>query len=223
MSRFEIDHEPWPLKQPLELLDKSDLGPYRVVSKHNIDNTDTLRELGTHDYIQWVLEDTTTEQGGPARRLLLFITYYPLADRVPHVPEQCYAGVGHQLLDSEKMEYRLTATGGPQNIPGTHLVFEMAAADNWGMKEKFSAFYLFSVNGSYAGDRNSARVALNKNMFAKHSYFSKVEWNFSTASGIRSYLSKAEATESGEKLLTVVLPILEREFWPEEEVEAGSD
>jgi len=226
MSRFEIEQEPWPLKQHLELLDNFDLEPYRVVSRHKIDNKDILRELGTDDYIQWVLEDMEAAQDSPVRKLVLFVTYYPLADRVPHVPEQCYTGVGHQLLDSDDMKYRVMTSDGPQNIPGTHLIFEIADADNWGVREKFSAFYLISVNGSYAGNRESARRALNRNMFKDHSYFSKVEWSFFTGPGARSDLSNAEATKAtsaGEKLLSVILPILEREFWPQEKVENGHE
>jgi len=72
MSRFEIEQEPWPLKQHLELLDNFDLEPYRVVSRHKIDNKDILRELGTDDYIQWVLEDMEAAQDSPVRKLVLY-------------------------------------------------------------------------------------------------------------------------------------------------------
>ena len=214
MSRFYIEHEPWPLKKALKHLEQSDLSPYRLLDKIDIKDEDTLAALGTEDYIQLVLEDTDAAPESPVRKLLLFITYYPFADRVPHVPEECFVGAGYQRLDSSEMRYTLEREGGREIIPGTHLVFQGTTSGYW---EKLSQFYLFSVNGIYASDRDSARFALNKNMFAKHSYFSKVEWNFMTGSSITSYLDKDEARKAGEKLLAVVLPILESDYWPKKE------
>lgn len=223
MSKFYIEQEPWPLKKALAFLDQAGLGVYRVVQKNPIENNDVLTELGTEDYIQWVLEDTEASDDSPVRKVVLFITYYPLADRVPHVPEECYVGAGHQLLASEAITYTVPHDGAEQNIEGTHLIFQKKAADYWGFDEKFSAFYLFSVNGDYAASRNSARLALNKSMFSKHCYFSKVEWSFSTGSGVGSYLDKDEARKAGEELLAVILPILESDHWPKEDVEQGGE
>ncbi|RKY93275.1 MAG: hypothetical protein DRQ06_06990 [Candidatus Hydrothermota bacterium] len=223
MSKFYIEQEPWPLKKPLTLLDQADLGAYRVVRKIAINDRDILTQLGTEDYIQWVLQDTEVLDDSPVRNVVLFITYYPLSDRVPHVPEECYVGAGHQLLASEGIEYTLTRGQAEQNIGGMYLVFQKTAANYWGFDEKFSAFYLFSVNGGYAPNRNSARLALNKSMFSKHCYFSKVEWSFSTGSGMASYLDRDEARKAGEKLLAVILPILENEHWPKKSVEQGGE
>jgi hypothetical protein len=153
----------------------------------------------------------------------LFITYYPLADRVPHVPEECYVGAGNQLLASEEVEYTVHRNGSEANIAGTHLVFQRNGGNYWGFDEKFSAFYLFSVNGGYAGSRNSARLALNKSVFSRHRYFSKVEWSFSTGSGKGSYLDADEARKAGEKLLGVILPLLESKHWPKEAVEQAGE
>jgi len=223
MSKFHIEQEPWPLKKPLSLLDEDGLGAYRVVKKLIIEDEDVLTQLGTEDYVQWFLEDTEALNDSPVRNVMLFITYYPLADRVPHVPEECYVGTGHQLLSSEDMAYTVVRNGAEENIEGTHLVFQRNATNYWGFDEKFSAFYLFSVNGSYAGSRNSARLALNKSIFSKHCYFSKVEWSFLTGSGTSSYLDKDEARRAGEKLLAVILPVLEDKHWPKEAVEQAGE
>lgn len=222
MSKFYIELEPWPLKQPLKNLEQADLGPYRIVRKMAINDADVLAQLGTEDYIQWMMEDTEASDNSPVGNVTLFITYYPLADRIPHVPEECYVGAGNQLLASEGIEYTFARDQSQQSIDGRHLVFQRTASNNWIVAEKFSAFYLFSVNGEYAGSRNSARLELNKNMFSKHCYFSKVEWNFSARSGISSYLDKDAAIKAGEKLLAVILPILEKEYWPSESLEQSS-
>ncbi|MBN2271133.1 MAG: hypothetical protein JXN61_10995 [Sedimentisphaerales bacterium] len=219
MSKFYIEQEPWPLKKPLALLDEDGLGSYHVVKKLTIEDEDVLTQLGTEDYIQWLLEDNEVLNDSPVRNVMLFITYYPLADRVPHVPEECYVGAGHQLLASEEVEYTIVHNGAEENIKGTHLIFQRKSSNYWGFDEKFSAFYLFSVNGGYAGSRNSARLALNKSVFSRHCYFSKVEWSFSTGSGTSSYLEEDEARKAGEQLLGVMLPILEGKHWPKEAVE----
>ncbi|HLB73787.1 MAG TPA: exosortase-associated EpsI family protein [Sedimentisphaerales bacterium] len=223
MSKFHIEQEPWPLKKPLSLLDEDGLGAYHVVKKLTIEDEDVLTQLGTEDYIQWFLEDSEVLNDSPVRNVMLFITYYPLADRVPHVPEECYVGAGHQLLASEAIEYVLARGQSEELIEGRHLVFQKTGANHWGLDEKFSAFYLFSVNGRYAASRNSTRLALYKSTLSMHCYFSKVEWSFLTGSGTSSYLDEDEARKAGEKLLAVILPILESKHWPKEAIEQGGE
>jgi len=60
--------EPLPLKKSLEDMDERDLTPYKVVSKEKIQNPDTLKALGTDDYIQWILEDTCLLYTSPSPR-----------------------------------------------------------------------------------------------------------------------------------------------------------
>jgi hypothetical protein len=52
-------------------------------------------------------------------------------------------------------------------------------------------------------------------MFGKYSYFSKVEWKFYNIKfGSSTYPDKQEASAASEKLLGVILPILEKDHWP---------
>jgi len=221
MSQFYIVQEPWLLRKSLSLLDESSLSPYRVISKIEISNSDTLAQLGTEEYIQWVLEDAEVADESPCRKAMLFVTYYPLADRVPHVPEECFVGAGYSLLGMpQAVEYTLDINGIRKTVPGTRLVFQGGPSGYW---SKLSQFYLMNVNHVYAGDRDAARFALNKNIFKKHSYFSKVEWNFMTGSGRTSYLDEDEGREASEKLLAVILPILEKEHWPSEIAEQSNN
>ncbi len=99
--------EPLLLKKSLESLDERDLTPYKVVLKQKIQDPDTLKALGTEDYIQWILEDTEQAAGSPAKECLLFVTYYRLPDRVPHVPEECWTGGGYQKLGSEAVTFKI--------------------------------------------------------------------------------------------------------------------
>ncbi|MGA2093785.1 MAG: hypothetical protein ABSH16_10320, partial [Sedimentisphaerales bacterium] len=59
------------------------------------------------------------------------------------------------------------------------------------------------------------RRILNKNLFGKFSYFSKVEWKFyGNNFGRMIYPDKQEAVAASEKLLKVILPVLEQQCWP---------
>ena len=178
-----LKKEPLPLRKSLELLDESDLSPYVVVQpKLKIENEEVLKSLGTEDYIQWILENTDAQINSHVKRCMLFITYYRLPDRVPHVPEECYAGGGFQRLASDSVNFEINNNAGfEKDIEGKYLVFGSKNANLWRSTDKFPVLYLFRVNGEYAGSREQARVILNKNLFRKHSYFSKVEIVFNQA------------------------------------------
>jgi hypothetical protein len=209
-----LKKEPLPLKKSLELLDEADLFPYRVVSpKLKITNDDVLKALGTKDYIQWILEDTEQATTSPVRKCFLFITYYSLPDRVPHVPEECWTGGGYQRLRSEDVRLNIiNMTDCEVNIPAKYLVFGPKAANLWQSGIRIPNVYFFRVNGQFAGSREEARIALNKNLFGKHSYFCKVELVFNAGP---AQPNKEEAIGACEKLLAVIVPILERKHWPD--------
>ena len=218
IKKFNIylEKEPIPLKKSLDLLNENELIPYKVISKKKIENDEITKELGTEDYIQWTLEDPNAETDSPVRICVLFITYYKRPDRVPHVPDECYVGVGNQRIAADNLVFRINKNGKEQEIPGRYVVFSTSTTDYWAAGTKFPVLYLFRVNGEYKGNRESARVALNKNIRGKYSYFSKIEWKFfNTSFGATVYPSKKEATAASEKILTKLLPILERDHWPD--------
>jgi hypothetical protein len=210
-----LKKEPLPLKKSLDLLDENGLAPYRVLSKYPIENEEVIKALGTQDYIQWVLEDTEAAGDSSGRKCGLFITYYDLPDRVPHVPEECYAGGGYQRLASDSVTLEVNTAGFKEKIQGRCLVFAGTGSNYWHSGTKFSVFYLINVNGVYAGSREDARIALNKNIFGKYSYFCKVEWWFLGQSNERTCPAEEQAVTASEKLLGVILSALEREHWPD--------
>jgi hypothetical protein len=207
-----LKKEPLPLRKSLDLLDEKQLGSYKVLSKDKIENHDVLKELGTEDYIQWILEDTEIASESPVRKFMLFVTYYELPDRVPHVPEECWTGAGYTRLATEGVTFRISNPDLPSEIRGKYLVFGGTKTDFLQGIAKFPILYLFKVNGEYAGSRDAARIVLNKNLFGKYSYFSKIELVFNQS---LSAPSKQEATEASEKVLGVILPILEKDHWPD--------
>ena len=210
-----LSKEPLPLRKSLDLLDENGLAPYEVVSKDKIDNEQILKELGTEDYIQWCLKDTEVSANSSVRSCLLLITYYALPDKVPHVPEECYTGSGYQKLSSDGVTLRINEDGIEKEFPGRCLIFAVTDSAPWASSAKFPVLYFFKVNEDYGNSREDVRLALNKNIYGKHSYFCKVEWKFFNGRfGALIYPTKEEAIKASRKLLGVILPVLEREYWP---------
>jgi hypothetical protein len=206
------EKEPLPLKKSLDLLDQEQLAPYKVVAKPRIENEEIVKELGTEEYVQLVLEDTEVMDGSPVKSVFLFITYYELPDRVPHVPEECWVGGGWHRLATDGVTFEISRGDLQRRIPGKYLVFGSTKGDFWQSSARLPVLYFFRVNGVYAGSRDEARVALNKNLFRRHSYFCKVELAFNQALATPD---KQEAVRAAEKVLAVILPILEAEYWPD--------
>ena len=214
MAGIYTKKEPLLLKKPLSELDKSNLAPYKVVEKTKIENQDILNTLGTEDYIQWTLEDTSVSAESNVRFCTLFVTYYSLPGIVPHRPEECYIGGGLQGIKFETVMLRVTQGLNEREIKTRYLVFADTKTESSFGGTSFPILYTFNANGKY-GDRDDVRKALNRNLFGKFSYFSKVEWKFyNIASGRTTYPNKQEAIAASEKLMSVILPVLEKEHWP---------
>ena len=201
-----------PLRKSLELLNEGALLPFKVVSKSRIDNPEILKSLGTEDYIQWVIEDTEGGDDDPAKIFLLFVTYYGLPDRVPHVPEECYTGGGFEKKQSSDVMLAIKGSDFEKSIAGKYLLFGSINSLSLTGPKQFPVLYFFKVNGEYANSREKARFLLNNNLFSKTAYFCKVELVFN-----RSFLppDKQQVVGAGEKILSKLLPLLENKYWPE--------
>ena len=216
----QLEKLPFELRQSLTLLDESAFEPYKVVRKHSIENQDILKELGTEEYIQWELEDSEANEGSPVRYCSLFITYYNLPDRVPHVPEECYVGGGNQQLGRESIKLYVLSTDTSNSygkeIEARYLTFVRKSGNMWAPNSKYSVFYVFNVNNQYANDRTEVRKILGGNLFGKYSYFSKVEWRFyGNMLGSMIVPTKEDSIQASERLLSYVLPVLEDGHWPD--------
>jgi len=219
-----LEKEPMPLKKPLALLDESKLGHYEVVSKQKIESEEVIEVLGTREYMQWTLEDMNSQVHSNVRFCQLFITYYDVADKqVAHVPDECYMGSGFQRLgNGEKITFTIKKGERYVNLPGKYLVFSGRSSGVLQSEIRFPILYLFYVNGEYTGTREETRFVLSKTIFSDYSYYSKIEMKFYNMElGQVVYPDKKEAVEAGEELLSVVVPVLEQEHWPEHNVSGG--
>jgi hypothetical protein len=213
-----LTKEPLALKKPLnKLCDGQQIGPYKVTDKKELDGN-MIKALGTDDYIQWTLQDTQASENSPVRNCSFFVTYYGNADKiVTHVPDECYIGAGYDQQGADSLEFQIKDGDTTKKITTRSIVFNRKTEDGVS-SGSFAVTYFFYADGVYVGSRTATRAVLNKNIFAKHSYYAKIEWSFT---GNQQNPSKEELIAASQKLLGVVLPILEKEHWPDQE-ESGS-
>ena len=216
---IRIIKKPIPLKKTFDLMDEKALWPYRVVNKQEIANRDVIESLGTENYLQWILEDSRVPFDSPVRNCSLFVTYYTgNPDQVPHVPDACYTGGGHERLDKFSVSFDINDNTVAENtekkrIPATGLVFRKKSNEIWQIDSDFTVLYFFKVNDQYKGNRTETRIALGTNLSSEYSYFSKIEIKFFNIKF--GFPNKEEAIAAAEEFLGVVLPVLEREHWPD--------
>ncbi len=204
-----LQQKPLPLKRPLSELDRSALAPFEVVRDIRIDDPELLESLGTEDYLQWVLRDRDAQ--GLGEQVLLFVTYYPKADRVPHVPEECYLGSGYQQVTHEPVVLNLETPGVPDQVLATSLVFEPTDGGPWSQRRRVPVLYLFNVNWTYATDRDEARLLLNRGLWGRSSYFCKVELVFNQQTEI---MEPERIKALSTRVLQRLLPALAKDHWP---------
>ena len=214
IANVYLKKEPIQLRKSLDLLDENGLSSYIIEpqNKIKIENQDIVEELGTEDYIQWIVEDANAPSNSSIKKCFLFITYYSSPDKVPHVPEECYTGGGFQKISSSEVTLHI-GKDNKLKIPAQYLVFGNRSGQIGLRNIEFPVLYFFRVNKDYAGSREQARVALNKNLYKKYTYFSKIELAFNQSGTVPT---KEETIKACESLLNVILPVLEDEYWPEE-------
>jgi hypothetical protein len=134
------------------------------------------------------------------------------------VPDECYVGGGNTPKGTGILSLQLQTGGSPAGsvLPAKlsvrQSVFASNQAKSWDPQPEFSVLYFFKANGQYADGRTGVRFIMSKNFSCRYSYFSKVEWKFS---GTGSSPSDDEIVQASEKLMSVLLPILETQHWPD--------
>lgn len=201
---FQQGKEAIPLRKPLSAMDVDRLRPYRVVERITLD-APILDALGTDQYINWRLQDTSLPPGDPLYEVLLFVTYETGGQNlVPHVPDECRLGAGYQAAQlHENRQIRIDGEL-KREVPLRVCTFVKTAVFH---KDEVSVVYLFHANGEFAGTRDQVRIAFNdpRDRFA---YFSKIEVSFPRA-------SREQNVEGGAKLLGRLLPVLISDHLPE--------
>lgn len=201
-----------PLRKPLDRLDKDRLGPWTWKRGSTIESA-VLNTLGTDLYIDWQLENESRSMEDPLRYCYLFITYYTgKPDLVPHTPEVCYSAGGYELTapcESQSDVLELT-DGASREIPYRYCTFKKT---NIFAGAEFAVLYTFHANGRIVSRRSEVRSVINE-LSANHAYFSKIELKFGTPDG-RVFPSHEESINEAKEVLSILLPLLEEEHFPD--------
>ncbi len=221
---IQFRKEPLNLKTPLDRLQKEKLAPYGLWRPGTLP-PDMLDELGTEEYIQWEIDDPYRPDDGALRdlsnnpnwltenwpwRISLFVTYYTgKPNQVPHVPEVCYAGSGHELVRQYFDTVVIPRAGGDKTIEVQVLEFRRQGG-LLGPSERL-VIYTFHANGQFRRARRAVQLAVSDPL-SKYAYFSKLETSMDIG---RGYASKDQALEAGKRLLRVVVPVLLEDHWPD--------
>jgi hypothetical protein len=215
---------PIPLKKPLDQLDEKKLAPFVVKNKQSISNQDIVESLGTEQYLDWTLEDKNQAPESSTRYCSLFITYYTgNPDMVPHVPDECYVGGGNTRLKGDTLTTTIAWPGQkkPVTLSYQTVLFGRKQDTFLQAENQFSVQYFFKANGEFCQDRTRTRTVLGSNFLGKYSYFAKIEWKFFGANS--TFPTQQQTLAATENLLTVILPVLEDDHWPDWEQANRSD
>ncbi len=193
------------LKKPLSAMDVDRLHPYRVTERATLDPV-VVDALGTDQYIQWMLMDTSLPPGDPLHDVQLFVTYDTGGQNlVPHVPDECRLGAGYQpARPHENRDVAIDAPAIENEIPLRVCTFVKTAVFQ---RDEQTVVYLFHSNGSFAATRDAVRILFNDPR-DRFGYFSKVEISFPRA-------SREESVKGAAKLLGKLLPVLVADHWPD--------
>ncbi len=205
--------KPVPLKRPLVAMDTSKLGPeYRLAASQPPPlNEEVLENLGTHEYLQWFIEDQRRAADDPRGLARLFITYYTgKADPVPHNPEECYSAGGATLSAKTQMTVTMPGPhGDPVTIPVKVLDFVPSPRSSLVVQaasRPLVVAYFFYTNGKYETTRTGVRVATGS-LFDRYAYYCKIEVTFTDReAGIPA--NREQTVEATRELLRKLMPIL---------------
>ncbi len=203
---FRRAKEPLPLTARLTELDVDALYPYVLKEKKYLEPS-FVEALGTEEYIQWKLEDTSAAPHDPLRFVNLFVTYYSGGvNLVPHTPDVCYLGNGYNPSQAhENMEMALPSLGAQTpEVPVRVCSFVKTAIFN---SHETTVVYTFYCNGHFVSTRTGVRLLIN-DPAAKHAYFSKIEVSFPGA-------DRSTSIKGARRIFDKVLPILIRDHFPD--------
>ena len=195
-----------PLRKPLSAMAVEALTPFRVVERHVLEPV-VVEALGTDQYVNWVLEDTSVAPNDPLRYAQLFITYDTGGQNlVPHTPDECRLGAGYEpARPHENTGVTVDSLpAGPLNVPVRVCTFVKTSVFN---REEVTVVYTFNCNGAFAATRDGVRLLFNDPRDV-YGYFSKIEIGFPRA-------TREQNVQGAAKLLNRLLPVLLRDHWPD--------
>jgi hypothetical protein len=208
---------PLPLKNALDDLDVSKLVPYEFVHATKIQK-EIEDELGTTNYIQWILKDGSREKTDPLSLISLFITYYTgNPDKVPHTPDTCYAGSGGRVDSTKNITLHLPNSAADKDEVPFRLL-DISLPRQWTDFEHRLVGYFFAVNGTYRCERRGVQM-VQSNPFHEYAYFAKIEVYFPLAGTVEP----DDVVAAMERFLQVLTPVVVSDHLPDWEPSGEGD
>lgn len=221
LAQFFAAHfqkEGLPLRKPLRALDVSKLAPeyalYPIQPKPLSD--ELIESLGTDEYLNWRLIDTTREPQDTDRAVNLFVTYYTnQPEMVPHNPRNCQQAAGWSLETEEEMSVTIqNGQGKDVTIPVAVLGFvPPTTALGQASNQKLTVLYFFYANGKYMTSGPEVKLATS-NLFDRYAYYSKIELSFTNERGNRPADRETSKAAAG-RFLRKFMPILWADHYPD--------
>jgi hypothetical protein len=160
-------------------------------------------ELGTEEYISWVLDLPGVHKAWSGEAIFSVTYYTGKQDQVPHVSEECLAQQAFSPSGDDTLEMNMARLG--RVLPVRRLSFyppRQVGAETY-------FYYLICVNGDYFTGRQGARVRMAK-MSDSHLYYSKVDISFEGV--VEEKLSLVD--QYAQELLDSTITELVLSHWP---------
>lgn len=200
---LSIIKKPLPIRKPLQDMDRGVFFPPFKFKISGRLSSDIEAELGTTEYINWILEvpDGDTPWSGQAA---VAITYYTdKQDQVPHVPEECFYQSGMTQASSKTVEMEMTGLGRVIDVQ------RVAFLSRQDPGKKVYAYYVLCVNHDFYSGRSGARWRMKDNKDT-HLFYSKIEVSLGGATDDRLPELDAYARELLDRAITELV----RSHWP---------
>lgn len=199
-----------PVQRPLREMDRSVMDPFVLISSQELP-AETVEELGTEEYINWILKEPSSSPY-KGRLVNLAVTYYTgVVDQVPHVPEECMVQGAFTQDGDETLQMELPSIG--RTIEVRRLQFYPPRD----LSVKTYVYYTFCVNGDFLASRMSVRTRMTK-WSDTHLYYAKIEVSFKGRPGTE--LSELDA-RAQDVLDRSVSELLKSHFPPAEWAQGG--
>lgn len=170
----------------------------------------TEKILGADEYLNLYLKSDAQPY-----QVTVFITYYANAmSKIPHVPWVCMTQAGFRVVDTREDAMTISAVAGKEIRPNV-LYFER---DSGARKERALMFHYFSVGGTYTGSRELARLLSTTGSLGREgSYLSQTQIVIALPPDDAEdpMDKKSPAYRLGSECLGALVPLLEKEYYPD--------
>lgn len=206
---LELLKKPLPIRKPLVDMDRDAMRPFQVVREDRL-TAEIVENLGTHEYINWVLQEPGRRDAKPIH---FSVTYYTgVQDQVPHVPEECMFQGGMTQESDETLDLRMPRLG--RDVQVRRLSFNTPRQ----LGQRAYVYYTICVNGEFFGDRQRVRLKM-ANLSESHLYYSKVEISLDGSGTDNPTRFDEQAAEVFDR----ALPELFKSHWPPPGSERGGN